>query len=177
MQPRVPRKLHILQWNIQGAGNKRHLLHEAARGEGVDVFLLQETLAPENRPVSLRGYKTFSIPRVQRASQGLAILVRNTIPCRLVEDPAFCGDGVDVLAVTLTLQNTPLDVYNIYNPERGILNLEQVLAHAAITPTFIGGDLNCHHPILNSRSTTNADGRHLARALHETPEVRLLNNG
>ncbi|MPC12346.1 hypothetical protein E2C01_005034 [Portunus trituberculatus] len=89
---------------------------------------------------------------------------------------AFCGDGIDILAVSLTLQNTHLDVYNIYNPTRGNLNIEEVFAHAAVTPTYIGGDFNCHHPLLNSCTTTNADGRHLPRALHESPEVRLLNN-
>ena len=154
-----------------------NLLHEAAMGEGVDVFLLQETLAPQERPVFLRGYTTFSIPRSRRVSQGTAILVRNTIPCTRVTDPAFCGEGVDVMAVTLTLRNTPLNVYNIYNPTRGHLHMEELLAQAALTPTYIGGDFNCHHPILDSPSASNTDGRHLARMLSEAPDVRLLNNG
>ena len=171
------RKLQILQWNIQGARTRMNLLHKAAMGEGVDVFLLQETLAPQERPVFLRGYTTFSIPRSRRVSQGTAILVRNTIPCTRVTDPAFCGEGVDVMAVTLTLRNTPLNVYNIYNPTRGHLHMEELLAQAALTPTYIGGDFNCHHPILDSPSASNTDGRHLARMLSEAPDVRLLNNG
>ena len=170
-------RLLILQWNIQGCGNKRNLLHEAARGEGVDVFLLQETLTPEERPISLRGYKTFAIPRVLGATQGQAILVKNSIPSIPIADPAYCGDHVDVQGVTLTLANTTLDVYNIHNRTQGNLNIEDLLAHAAETPTFIGGNFNCHHPLLKTGDTTNTDGRHLARVLYEHPDVRLLNNG
>ena len=154
-----------------------NLLHEAAMGEGADVFLLQETLAPIERPVCRRGYTTFSIPRARGVSQGAAILVRNTIPCTRVADPAFCGEGVDVLAVTLALQNTQLNIYNGYNPPQGQLNIEEILAQAALTPTYIGRDFYCHHPILDSPSATNTDGRHLARMLNESPDVRLLNNG
>lgn len=171
------RQLRFLQWNINGYGNKRNLLHEAAIGDGVDVILLQETLACEDKPISIRGYRTFALPRVLGATQGQAILVRNFIPCTPIADPAYCGDHVDVQGVTLTLDNTTLDVYNIHNRTRGSLNMEDLLAHATVTPTFIGGDFNCHHPSLKTGDTTNTDGRHLARTLNEAPGVKLLNDG
>ena len=81
------------------------------------------------------------------------------------------------MAVTLTLQNISLQVYNIYKPADKQLNLEEVFEQASITPTFIGGDFNCHHPVLRSRHIANRDGRHLATSLDQAPGVCLLNNG
>ena len=104
-------------------------------------------------------------------------MVKNTIPCTPVPDPASCGEGVDVQAVTLTLRHTSLLVYNIYKPHDSRLNLEEIFDHASITPTFVGGDFNCHHPILGSQAAANRDGRHLAMALNEAPGICLLNNG
>ena len=166
-----------MQWNINGYGNKRNLLHEAAISDGVDVILLQETLTPEERPISIKGYRTFAEPRVLGATQGQAILVKHSIPCTPITDTAYCGDGVDVQGITLTLDNTTLDVYNIHNRTQGSLNIEDLLAHATVTPTFIGGDFNCHHTLLKTGDTTNTDGRHLARTLNEAPGVKLLNDG
>ena len=97
--------------------------------------------------------------------QGCSILVHSRIPSTLVLDPASCGEGVEVMAVSLTLQNTSLQVYNVYKSSNSQLNLEEVFEQAVMTPTFIGGDFNCHHPILHSPRTTNRDGRHLAAAI------------
>ncbi|XP_045131596.1 uncharacterized protein LOC123516405 [Portunus trituberculatus] len=58
------RPLRILQWNIQGAKLKLHLLQEAAKTDLVDVFLLQETLTTEDHQLRLRRYNTYSIPRI-----------------------------------------------------------------------------------------------------------------
>ncbi|MPC49109.1 hypothetical protein E2C01_042903 [Portunus trituberculatus] len=165
-----------MQWNIQGPKRKHHLLQEAAKGDLVDVFLLQETLVTENRPLKLKGYICYNTPVVAGGAQGCSILVNSRIPSTLVPDPAFCGEGVEFMAVTLTLQNISLHVYNIYKSRDCRLNLEEVFEQASITPTFIGGDFNCHHPILHSPQTPNRDGRHLATAILQAPGVQLLNS-
>ena len=70
------------------------LLQEAAIHTNIDVFLLQETLASKHRPLKLKGYQAFNIPREEDVSQGCPILVKNDILCIPEPDPAFCGDGV-----------------------------------------------------------------------------------
>lgn len=78
--------------------------------------------------------------------------------------------------MVLRLRDITLRVYNVYSSETGHLNLEEMFAQAALTPTFTAGDLNCHHPILDFTSCTNIDGRHLGKVLSHTPDVSQLNN-
>ncbi|KAG0720375.1 hypothetical protein GWK47_048625 [Chionoecetes opilio] len=80
--------------------------------------------------------------------------------------------------VTLHLGHSTLDLHNIYKPpDVNSLELGELLAHAASSPTFIGGDFNCHHPILHYPGRTNSAGRQLETALTGNPGVALLNNG
>ncbi len=147
--------LRVTQWNTQGARHKIHLLHEAAGRDGADVFLLQETLVPASKPVRLRGYTTYSVPHSRGGPRGTAILVRNNIPSSPVQDPIYCGERVEVMAVKILLHQTQLTIYNIYNPPTGTLNVGELFASAALQPTFIAGDFNSHHPVLHSPGNPN----------------------
>lgn len=44
--------------------------------------------------------------------------------------PHLCGERVDVVAVKILLQHTPLDIYSIYNPSTAHLNLGELFAFA-----------------------------------------------
>lgn len=171
------RGLRLLQWNIQGARGKLHLLHEEAKRGNTDIFLLQETLTPVNKAIKLRGYTSYHLPHTRGGSQGISILVRNSIPNSQVTEPIDCGEGVDVLAVTILLHHTSLTIYNVYNPPAGRLNLGELFAAAAHQPIYASGDFNSHHPLLQSRSATNQGGRHIGTLLPMHPEISLLNNG
>ena len=51
------------------------------------------------------------------------------------------------------------------------------MPHAApTTHTFIGGDFNAHHEALWSK-TRNRSGHHIAEAMANVPEAKLLNSG
>lgn len=69
---------------------------------------LQETLAPTSKPIKLRGYTSHNIPCTRGGSLGNSILVRNNIPSSPVNNPVHCGEGVDLLAVTILLHQTSL---------------------------------------------------------------------
>ncbi|XP_076042108.1 uncharacterized protein LOC143026006 [Oratosquilla oratoria] len=71
----------------------------------------------------------------------------------------------------------PLLVYNIYRSQRYHLEAGELFSLAAHTSLLVAGDLNAHHPMLQSPSLTNETGRHLAVLLEDIPHIRLLNTG
>ena len=172
-----PETLRILQWNINGLRGRQHLLTADAQAKHRDVILLQETTLPEDTTLKIRGYKAYHSPAVEGQSRGCSIFVRDVIPSKRVENPIQCGENVEVIAVNITLRHLDLQIYNIYNGPRSInFDISEILATCASTHTFIGGDFNAHHETLGSKSR-NRSGHHIAEAMANIPEARLLNSG
>ena len=101
----------------------------------------------------------------------------SSIPHRAVARPLDCGEGVEAHAVELRLQGTSLLVYNVYSSGRSDLDVTELFSVADVGRVIVGGDFNAHHEMLNSITTTNNAGRHLASLLEEYDEVKLLNTG
>ena len=139
------------------------------------MILLQETLH-RNTNFKLSGYNTFSKPADANTNRGLMILIKNSIPTSHTSPPD-CGEGVEVQAVKIKLLNQNLTIYNLYKSHRGLFEGGELFAQAAEEQSFIGGDFNAHHTILNSPGRNNADGEHIAYLLGEFPNIELLNNG
>ena len=173
-QPAGPPTLKILQWNVQGLRPKKHELLQTIFEEHLNVVLLQETLTPADFEWRVAGYTLHSLP-VAEGVRGCAALVRNTIPHHRVAAPVHCGDGVEVLA--LELQMGSLLVYNIYRSQQHQLEAGELLTLAFHSSLLVAGDINAHHPMLQSPSPANATCRHLAALLEAIHHVRLLNTG
>lgn len=64
--------------------------------------------------VQFSGYYVFT-PRLDGA-RGLMTLVKATIPCFLIANPLYCGDGMESLAVEIHLppSNCPMYTANHY---------------------------------------------------------------
>ncbi|XP_068208325.1 uncharacterized protein [Palaemon carinicauda] len=145
--------------------------------EEIDVILLQETLLTTGKKLRITGYNAYTTPQIG-TDKGLATLVRTTIPTTRLHNPIPCGTNVETMAVTLTLLNQKVDIYNIYRKinreDTGELQLTQLFVHTERAPTLICGDFNAHHPILSSPSMTNPSGEHIAFTLEEFEGVTLL---
>ena len=172
--------LKILNWNIAGAHRKTATLLAHCKTEHYDVITLQETLLQRGKKFKLNGYTTYTTPH-EDTNRGLAILVKNSIPAKRIANPISCGNNVEVMATTITLQNYQLDIYNVYRKltqgRVGELELSNLCGHASSRNTLITGDFNAHHNILSSPSHTNEAGEHIASMLTDFPDVALLNNG
>ena len=172
--------LKTLNWNIAGTNRKTATLLAHCKSENYDVITLQETLLNRGKKFKISGYTTFTTP-CENTDRGLAILVKNTIPVKRIANPIPCGNNVEAMAVTITLQEYQLHIYNIYRKlaqgNTGELELPQLFAHASTNNTLITGDFNAHHDILSSPAHTNEAGEHLASVLEDFPDVALLNNG
>ncbi|XP_076046411.1 uncharacterized protein LOC143028348 [Oratosquilla oratoria] len=171
-----PPRLRVLQWNVQGLRPKKHQVLQAIFTENLDVVLLQETLTRADFEWRVAGYSLHSLPATEN-TRGCAALVRSTIPHRRVSAPVDCGEGVEVLALELQVGGIPLLVYNIYRSQRYHLEAGELFSLAAHTSLLVAGDLNAHHPMLQSLSPTNETGRHPAVLLEDIPHIRLLNSG
>ena len=167
----------FLNWNIASANTKKVALIAHCKTEQYDIITLQETLLKPGHKFKLNGYNIYTTPH-ENSNRGLAILIKSSIPVKKINNPISCGDNTEVLAVTITLQNGNLDIYNIYrNIHHGELDLIQLGAHASNTNTLITGDFNAHHPVLSSPSPTNDAGEHIAHLLQDFHNISIINNG
>ena len=105
--------LKILSWNVDSATTKKAALTAFCKTEKYDIIILQETLLKVGKSFKINGYNTY-MTYSAGSDRGLAILVKSVIPAKRVPNPITCGPNVEVLAVTLTLLNIELDIYNIY---------------------------------------------------------------
>ena len=172
--------LAILQWNVRGLRGKISPLLDALDMDNIDIAILQETLLPAVHSVKFRKYNMYHSPCVRRGTRGVAILVKKSISQAAVAMPIDCGDGVEVVAVSIPLPTTSLTVYNIYRcpHENTVLDLGELFEFATRSPTFIGGDFNAHHARFAVDSTPvrrNVCGIHLDHLLQEFQDVSLLN--
>ncbi|MPC84007.1 hypothetical protein E2C01_078732 [Portunus trituberculatus] len=135
-----------------------------------------ETLLPSDSNNIIRGYKAFHSARDEGRARGCTILVRDCIPCTQIANPIECGNGVEVVAVTIKLRHLDLTVYNIYNnPASADFDISEVLALCATTHTYVGGDFNAHHKTLGSKHQ-NRSGHHIVDVMANLPEVTLLHS-
>lgn len=75
----APGRLRVCQWNCQGIRPKLVALLEVTRLDGVDVFLLQETLLPEGSAPNLPGFSAYHLHRLPGERRGLSIYVRHAL--------------------------------------------------------------------------------------------------
>lgn len=144
--------LRICQWNCRELRSHYYSLVEASQRDSIDVFLLQETLLPEDATVTLPGFATFHWPRTDRAGGDLTILARCWLDCRLLRQPLHCGDRVEVQAYTIHLSNRSPTLYNIYRPTIADLQLDELFGLATSEFVLDMGDYNAHHPRLESHA-------------------------
>lgn len=105
----------------------------------------------------MANYNNFHLYHCQGGQKGLSILVRKDIYVEPLHIPNSCGLYVESLGVSITLQDTKLQIINIYRPPRDSATLRLDHIFAAISNSlFIGDDFNVHNPVWNNPSTSNA---------------------
>ncbi|XP_076064443.1 uncharacterized protein LOC143038789 [Oratosquilla oratoria] len=142
----------------------------------IDVVLLQETLLQDHHTFRVPGYTCYR-KDIGSTGRGLATLVKNKTPSVQIKDYLECGEATEVLVVQIQLAGVTLQCYNLYSRPTEKIDLSQLFGNCDSHNIVFGGDINAHHPILSSPSTTNANGHHVAHLLSEFQDVCLLNSG
>lgn len=121
-------------------------LLEACKTDSIDIFLLQETLLPEEISITLPLYNAYHLPFVQQESRGLTIFARKELRCTVLDPPLVCGEGVERQALRIDALGGSIVVYNIYRPQQAALDVNAVFGLASYENLLVAGDFNCHHP-------------------------------
>lgn len=121
--------ISVFQLNINGARTKRATLDATVRSKGHYIIILQESLLQAGVRFSLSGLTMYSVPAMDEGARSLLTFVHSSLPSRLVRNPIHCRDGVEMLAVTVTLLE--LTAYNLYRPGAATFHLGELAAAAS----------------------------------------------
>lgn len=116
----IDQSLTLFQWNILGLEAKLPTLRLALAELRYEVVLLQETLLRSN--ISVANYNGFHMYHSQVGPRGLSILVQKDIYVEPPHIPNSCGPNVESPGITISLQDTKPQIYNIYHPPRNCLS-------------------------------------------------------
>ena len=126
----------------------------------------------------LKGYSTLRADRPGRVGGGLAVMVREDVPCQPFTLTPFPEGVLEVLALQLELASGWASVMVAYNPCLSVFQAE--LDHyftQLLSPSLVMGDFNARHPfwdpVLPPRSV-NASGSSLYRFLLGSAHFSLL---
>ena len=137
--------ISILQWNIHGYFNNYHELQLLIKDLKPSVLCLQETHIRHNfdpkPPYGYNGYFLNS-PQYQYSKQGVAILVKEDIPHKIV----FTNITLLTIAIEI-LFNPKLIIINTYNPPKQSLSCSDILSFHYV----LGGSLGTSMVVIISR--------------------------
>ena len=136
----IESNVNIMQWNAEGASNKKIALAERLHQEEIDVACLQETHLKATQRFSMRGYQVFRQDREGRSKGGVAILVKNSIPAQ-----EFCvntNNQAEIHGVNIMMENEKMTIFNVYCPPDRELSLDQM--ELPESQCLVTGDFNSH---------------------------------
>lgn len=82
----------------------------------------------------------------QGTNKAASVLVKNSIPCCQVECSFHCREGVEVMAVLITLKDMSLTVYSLYVPHCcQTLEVTELFTAARSKPFLLGGNFKAHN--------------------------------
>jgi exonuclease III len=160
--------LNILHYNIRSLRNKFEelsIILEKTFNDGnsgqIDVICLSETWLNRHENITLPGYNLkSSYARVEGHGGGIAVFVRQEIPCMEFQIQNVGVEGFEAAAVVLG-ENNPLLVVCVYRPPQTKVDsflhqTELILTTAAsrFTNIIVGGDFNIDFTIRTSRDAT-----------------------
>ena len=149
----------ILQWNVNGIGNKIDELGIFMEKHKVKVAVIQESkLSQTSSAPCIQNYTTVRKDRRLGQGGGLLTFVHKSISyLRKPESPETLGDPhLEELSISAKLGNTDLIISNIYiSPTSSCTGgYQPSLDHLMMTTdTLLLGDFNAHHSSWHSSST------------------------
>ena len=154
----------ILSWNVCSVRRRepelRHLISLLLPA----IVLLQEThLYPGVTSPCFSGYNFLRADRPNSQKGGVAIVIRNDIPYRIIniKNTKF----IEILAIKIPCGNSEILVASVYiPPSKGRFKEMKGIFSQLGEFYVIAGDLNSHNPIWGARKT-NETGRYLERVL------------
>ena len=142
----------VMQHNVHTWNTNKFLLSNTYLQLNPDVILLNSTGVKDTETIKIFGYNTYKINSENTLHDGSAILVKTNIQHKITDD-----FDTDVLQVTITTNTGPINIATTYLPPRRpylpFTDFHRLATQNA--PTYIIGDLNARHTILNNNNCNN----------------------
>ncbi len=142
----------IIQHNVHTWKTNKFLLTNTYLQNNPDIILLNSTGIKDTETIKIYGYNTHKINSDNTLHDGSAILVKNSIEYKITDD-----FDTDILQVTISTSTGPINIATTYLPPRRpylpITDFHRLITQN--TPTYIIGDLNARHTILNNNDSNN----------------------
>lgn len=165
---------NILQWNLNGFQKKTNELKILIAEHSPDLICLQETNFTDQTHKLLRNYTSFTKNRTNglRASGGVTIYVKNFYLSKQIN----LITHLEVIAITIQLNQTELNVCNLYLPNQTKIELTDIvnITKQLPKPFIILGDFNAHCTLWGSEKT-DYRGK-LIEKLLEDDNIVILND-
>ena len=166
--------LNILSLNCRSIHSKISEIKLLIYTKKPHVVCLCETWTSPGKEYSFINYSAIWSHRTASRGGGLAILIRSDI-ISFTKTLVHLNNPLEVQAVSIKMQNTELDIMNLYNPNQNIdINTFKHYFSQLSGNFVIVGDLNAHHSLWSQKGTqNNTTGRAIARIIMDTQNLCL----
>jgi hypothetical protein len=165
------KQLRILQWNVNGIGNKSEELLNILSENTIDVALLQESWLNSSKNLFTPGFKQFRRDRQVQTGGGVIILVKNSLITKEIPFPAL--KSLEAVGASIATAIGEINLWSLYSPPRKLDPDDmRFISRILGEKTFAGGDLNAKN-VRWGASTTNAAGRKI-RLICEERKANIL---
>ena len=173
--PESEKQLMIIQLNCNGIKNKLVELKVLTYNTKPDILCLCETFTKPNYEPKFMGYNSHWSHR-QGHKGGLGILIRRDLSFKIRTLIPFNNPKLEIQCIQLFSSGEPIDIVNIYNPQKSIT--EEELHHYAAQlsdHSILIGDFNAHSPIWDQRGRSNTSGSSIEQFITNS-NFHLLND-
>ena len=145
----------FLQFNTDGIRTSRTEILTFLNDHKIKIAALQETkLKPTSNPISFPGYHILRKDRTPPdGGGGLAFVIHHSVQYIEIDTINISDAHLEIQAITATVDNSPIDIYNIYLPPPSSCDpdyalsesvMEALLGHSD-ADMLVMGDFNAHH--------------------------------
>ena len=143
-----------MQFNTDGVRTSKEEILTFLNDHSIKIAALQETkLKPTSNPICFPGYHTLRKDRAPPdGGGGLAFIIHHSVQYIEKDISNITDDHLKIQAITATIDNSPIDIFNIYLPptsscpdyslSRSVV--EAFLEHSD-ADSLVMGDFNAHH--------------------------------
>ena len=160
---RATKGLHVALMNAQSVRNKCHIINEYIGDhcdDSIDLLAITKTWPDKDSDAAVMndlvndGYSLISVPRGKGRGDGVGLVHRDLLSCRLM--PNKHNKHMELMHVRVQVANITFDSYVLYHPPVSckissiadfLGELEALLADVAVSvvPTIVMGDFNIHY--------------------------------
>jgi len=141
--------LKIMQWNANGINARKNELNQylaTIDGDKPHIICVEETFLKPDKNFNLTGYDIFRKDRTDNIKGGVATFVKTSINAVQIEAP----NNVESVGVKVIINKTEILIYNIYNPPKSTIDLNNYKQFFENKNAIITGDLNAKNTLWNS---------------------------